>query len=124
MKSIHRQRGMTPLGWILVLLMIGFFALMALKLVPIYLESFTVGSVISDMKNEPGIGSMSALEITSKLNKRFDINTVTDVTTDDIYIEKTGDVMTITAEYEVRENFLANIDFVVSINKSVEVPLR
>jgi len=124
MKSIHRQRGMTPIGWILVLLLIAFFTLIALKLVPIYIESFTVGSVISDLKNEPGITSMNSREITSIINKRFDINTITSVSADDIYVEKLGDKMTISAEYEVRKPMLGNVDIMVSFNKTVEVPVR
>lgn len=124
MKSIHRQRGMTPIGWVLVFLLIAFFALIALKLVPIYLQSFSVGSVISDLKNEPGIGAMTSREITSIVQKRLDVNMVTSVSADDIYVDKLGDKMTISADYEVRESMLGNVDIVVSFNKSVEVPAR
>ena len=122
MKSIHRQRGMTPIGWILVFLMIAFFALITLKLTPIYIESFSVGSVISDLKNEPGISSMTSREITTIVNKRFDVNTITSVGADDIYVEKLAGTMTISADYEVRKAMLGNVDIVVSFNKSVEVP--
>jgi hypothetical protein len=124
MKSIHRQRGMTPIGWILVFLLIAFFALIALKLTPIYIESFTVGSVIADLKDEPGIGSMTSREITSLIQKRFDVNSVTGVSTDDVYVEKLGGTLTISAEYEVRKSMLGNVDIVVSFNKSVEVDAR
>ena len=124
MKSIYRQRGMTPIGWILVFLLIAFFALIALKLTPIYIESFTVGSVIADLKDEPGIGSMTSREITSLIHKRFDVNSVTGVSTDDVYVEKLGGTMTISAEYEVRKSMLGNVDIVVSFNKSVEVDAR
>ena len=124
MKSIHRQRGMTPIGWVLVFLLIAFFALIALNLVPIYLQSFSVGSVISDLKNEPGISSMTPRKIVSIVEKRLGINMVTGVTADDIYVDKIGDTMTISAEYEVRKNMLGNVDVVVSFNKSVEVPAR
>ena len=124
MKSIHRQRGMTPIGWVLVFLLIAFFALITLKLFPIYLKSFSVGSVISDLKNEPAIGTMTSREITSIVMKRLDINLVTDVDADDIYVEKVGDTMTISADYEVRKSMLGNVDIVVSFNKSVEVPAR
>jgi len=124
MKSIHRQRGMTPVGWVLVFLLIAFFALVALRLIPIYLESFSVGSVISDLKDEPGISAKTTREITTLINKRFDINSITNVGTGDIYVEKSGGTMTISAEYEVRKPMLGNVDIVVSFNKSVEVPAR
>lgn len=124
MKSIHRQRGMTPIGWVLVFLLIAFFALIALKLVPIYLKSFSVGSVISDLKDEPGIGAMTSRQITSIIVKRLDVNMVTGVGADDIYVEKVGNTMTISADYEVRDSMLGNVDIVVSFNKSVKVPAR
>ena len=124
MKSIHHQRGMTPIGWILVFLLIAFFTLITLKLVPIYIDSFTIGSVISDLKKEPGIGSKSPREVLATIEKRLDINMVKGVTADDIIVEKVGDTMSISAEYEVRENILGNVDVVVSFNKSVEVSAR
>ncbi len=124
MKSIHRQRGMTPIGWVLVFLLIAFFALIALKLVPIYLQSFSVGSVISDLKDEPGIGAMTSREITSLVTKRLDVNMVTGVNAEDIYVERLGSTKKIIADYEVREGMLGNVDVVVSFKKSVEVPAR
>lgn len=124
MKSIHRQRGMTPIGWILVFLLIAFFALIALKLIPIYLDSFTVGSVISDLKKEPGIATKTPREVLSMIEKRLDINMVEGISADDIYVEKIGDTLNISAEYEVRENLMGNVDLVVSFNKSVEVSAR
>jgi len=124
MKSIHRQRGMTPIGWIFVFLLIAFFTLVALKLVPIYLDSFTIASVISDLKKEPGIAAKTPREVVLIIQKRLDINMVQGITTDDIFVEKVGDTMTISAEYEVRKNMLANVDVVVSFNKSVEVSAR
>ena len=124
MKSIHRQRGMTPIGWILVFLLIAFFALIALKLVPIYIESFSVGAVISDLHKEPGISSMTSREIVNIVEKRLDINSVTSVSGDDILVDKLGNSLTITADYEVREPMLGNVEIVVSFNKSVEVAAR
>ena len=124
MKSIYRQRGMTPIGWIFVFLLIAFFTLIALKLVPIYLDSFTIGSVISDMKKEPGIANKAPREIVVMIEKRLDINMVKGITADDIFVEKVGDTLSISAEYEVRENLFANVDVVVSFNKSVEVSAR
>ena len=124
MKSIHRQRGMTTIGWVLVFLLIAFFALITLKLFPIYLKSFSVGSVISDLKDEPGISTMTSRQIISLVEKRLDVNMVTDVDANDIYVEKVGNTMTISADYEVRKSILGNVDVVVSFNKSVEVPAR
>jgi hypothetical protein len=115
---------MTPIGWIFVFLLIAFFTLVALKLVPIYLDSFTISSVITDLKKEPGIAAKTPREVVSIIEKRLDINMVEGITTDDIFVEKVGDTMTISAEYEVRKNVLGNVDVIVSFNESVEVSAR
>ena len=125
MKSIHRQRGMTPIGWILVFLLIAFFTLIALKLVPIYLDSFTIASVISDLRKEPGIAAKTPREVTAIIQKRLDINMVQGIISpDDIIVEKRGDTMYINADYEVRENVMGNVDVILSFSKSVEVSAR
>ena len=36
---LKRQKGMTAIGWILVLMLIAFFALLIMKIGPIYLEN-------------------------------------------------------------------------------------
>jgi uncharacterized protein YlxP (DUF503 family) len=122
MKSIKNQRGMTPIGWILVFALIAFFTLLALKLVPVYIDGFKVTSILESLKENREVGSMTTRQIMNTLNKRFDIDMVTDIEADDIYIEKTGGVLTITVDYEVRKNFIGNIDFLITFNKSVEVP--
>jgi len=105
-------------------LLIAFFTLIALKLVPIYLDSFTIGSVISDLGKEPGLAAKTPREVATMIERRLDINMVKGLTADDIIIDKVGDTMTISAEYEVREKMVGNVDVIVSFNKSVEVTAR
>ena len=119
--KIKKQRGMTAIGWVLVLMLIGFFALIGLSLAPIYIDNFTVASVLNDMKQEPGVGAQSMGEINNTIMKRLDINSVTDVTRDDIFIERSGGETTITIQYEVRKNLMGNVDLVVSFDKAVTV---
>ncbi len=124
MTSLHRQQGMTTIGWILVFLLIAFFTLITLKIVPIYLDSFTALSILKDLEADPDTGAMSPGEVVRTLRKRLDINMVEGVTNDDIYVERTGDAMIIGFDYEVRRNILGNLDVVVSFDKSIEVPVR
>ncbi len=125
MKSLQRQQGMTTIGWILTFLLIAFFTLIALKIVPIYIDSFKAVSILEDMEKDAyEVGAMSPGEIVRTLQKRLSINMVQGVTSDDIYVERNGDSMTIGLDYEVRRNLLGNLDVVVSFEKSIEVPVR
>jgi hypothetical protein len=121
MNSPQYQKGMTGLGWVMVFFLIAFFTLIILRLFPAYMDSFKVGSIVSDIREEQGIGSKTPAEIRTMIMRRFDINMVTDVGRDDIYIERRGGMLVIEVDYEVRRKMLGNIDVVISFNKSAEV---
>ena len=122
MISIGKQKGMTAIGWVFVFMLIALITLIMLKIMPIYLNSFTVKSSLASLEDERNIGSKSPKSIKKMLLKRFDVNMVTEPTKNDIYIEKLGGVMTVEVDYEVRKNLFGNLDVVVRVNESIEVP--
>jgi len=111
----HRQQGLTAISVVLILAMIGFFAMIAIRLFPIYVEHFSVVSHLESLAEETGITKKTNGEILSTLNKRFSIDDVKNVTDENIFIERNKDgSMLIAIEYEVRTPALGNIDMVVS----------
>jgi hypothetical protein len=124
MKQVGKQKGMTAIGWVFAFALIAIVTLVTLKLLPIYLDGFSVKSSLASLENEHNIGKMSPLKIKSMLLKRLDINMVTDVTKDDIYIDRSNGAMTIEVDYEVREKLIGNLDVVVMFNSSIEVPSK
>ncbi|MBZ0070225.1 MAG: DUF4845 domain-containing protein [Gammaproteobacteria bacterium] len=124
MRTLQSQRGMTAIGWIIVLGLIGFFVLLALRLTPGYLEYFSVASAIESLENEPEIGSKTTAEIRSMLDKRFSVNDVTSISGRDVKVESQGGRMRISVDYEKRVPVLGNIDAVATFKKEVEVVRR
>jgi hypothetical protein len=122
MNSIHKQRGMTAIGWVLIFLLIAVVTLVTLKLLPIYLDGYSVKSSLESIKSEHNIAKKSSLDIKRMLLKRLDINMVDEVTKDDIYIDKSRGSMIVEVDYEVRKKLLGNLDVVVSFYHSIEVP--
>jgi len=122
MNTRHHQRGMTAIGWLLVLGLIAFFTLITLKLVPIYLEYGKVVSVLESLPGEPGIATRSRSEIIKLITKRFDVNDVRRVSPKAVKVTREKGVTQISIEYERREHLMSNIDIVASFHKQVEVP--
>ncbi len=123
MKTIKSQRGMTGIGWMIVIALIFFFAYIVILLLPIYLENSGVKSVISDLAD--GTESYSSVKaLRSVINKRLDINMATSVSSGDITISRDADVFLVDIEYEVRESFLGNIDLLIKFKSVEEVPAR
>ena len=118
----QKQAGMTAIGWMGVIALIIMFVLMVLKLLPIYMDGFKVGSVLDDIESEPATSTMTPAMISKTIMKRLDINMVGNVSKEDIYIDKLKNSMTVEIDYEVRENLVGNVDVVVHFQKSVTIP--
>ncbi|MBI5461819.1 MAG: DUF4845 domain-containing protein [Gammaproteobacteria bacterium] len=121
MQTLKSQRGMTAIGWLIVLGLIGFFVLLALRMTPSYLEYFTISSALESLQNEPGMANKTPQDIRTMLSKRFDINDVGSITAKDVDIQNQGGSYLVGVDYEVRMPVLGNVDVVMSFNKEIEV---
>ena len=117
-KSLKSQRGMTGIGWMIVISLFLFFAYVLMILFPIYLDNYSVKSIISGL-SESDESFTSAAKLRRTINKRLDVNAVTSVRAEDITITREADKFLVDIDYEVREPFLGNIDLLFTF-KSVE----
>ncbi|HFQ91718.1 MAG TPA: DUF4845 domain-containing protein [Chromatiales bacterium] len=120
-KYNKKEAGLTGLGFIFILLILAFFVALGLKLVPVYLEYYNVTTSLQSLAKEDSSELSSSQDIKALLNKRLGINDVTSVSDQNITIGKEGDNTLVTVEYEVRKNFLGNVDIVVTFKDSVEL---
>ncbi|MDH5395728.1 MAG: DUF4845 domain-containing protein [Gammaproteobacteria bacterium] len=122
MKLKNKQKGLTGVSIMFLLIIIAFVALTFLKIMPVYFDSFKVGDVVKSLKDERGLGEKPNSEITNMILKRLDVNMVSDVSKDNVFIEKVKGSVLIDVEYEVRKPMFGNLDVIISFKKSVEVP--
>ena len=123
---MKKQQGMTAVGILMVLALIAFFTLLALRLVPPYLENFNVTSSLKSLQTEVGIKDKSPGEIRNLLQRRLDINDVANVKRENVTIAKDAKsgLLKIAVDYEVRVPIMLNVDAVVVFSDSVEVATR
>ncbi len=119
--NIKRQRGMTGLGWLTVLFLIGFFSMLAFRLVPIYLENYSVKTVVKSFKDEPLITQQSKKSVHRMVMKRLLTNGIRDIKKDMVKVEKKPGILNISIEYFVRKPMVGNIEIVVSFKDEVEL---
>lgn len=120
---MQQQRGMTLIGWVLVLALIGFFATLAIRLVPMYQEYFSVVKVMNQMELELKDNQYSKQQVMLYLQRRFDIDYISSVKNDDIEIyrgRETPYVTKIVLDYEVRKPFIAQIDLIGHFHKEID----
>lgn len=117
----QRQSGMTYMGMLVLLIVIAFFAVVAIKVAPLYMANFKVKSVLSSMKDERDIATMPPAEIEKRIMSRLDINDV-EIKRDDLKIVRAPNKTVITLNYEARVRLFANLDVVANFqDNSVEV---
>ncbi len=113
-----RQNGITLIGFVLVLLIASFFAYMAMRLVPVYTEYYSVVKSMKSVSNEEA-GSLSTVQ--SSLQRHFDVGYVGSVKGTDAKIIRGSDGTQLNMNYEVRKPFIYNIDFVVKFDYTVDL---
>ncbi len=117
-----KSEGLTFITIVILLMVIGFFTLLVLKIGPIYYDNSLVKSAIAGLKEEPSLMTMSKREITSSLEKRFDVSYVKDVTANDVIVTKRGKgYLKVVLDYEVVENIAGNLDVLVTFSDGFEV---
>lgn len=119
-----RQRGMSPLAMILIIVVIVAFGTFGVKTVPTYVDFNTIDTAINSLLTDAKVGLLSEEEIESRLGKRFTINNVKVVSERDLVIEKEGGYLTIVLDYEVRKDLFSNIDVVISFNREYRKNIR
>jgi len=113
---ISKQRGITLIGFLFVLAGALFVAYIAMKLIPIYLNHYSVVSSMKSLAAEPGAAEMSEGRIRNLLSRKFSTSYVKYITPRDIEIIRSTGVELV-AEYEVREDLIGNLDAVVTFKR-------
>lgn len=111
------QRGMAMIQWLILVLVVGGTATMAIRTVPHYIDFYTMVSVVEALpKNQVHV--MSKQKIRDSLKKRFKINNIREFDlTKIVAIERMRGTTAVTLEYEIREHLFYNVDVVLSFNK-------
>lgn len=121
---MHRKvKGITLIGFVIVLCVLGFFAYLAMRLIPMYVEYFGVVKAMEQVRREPGAAQKSLDEIRRDLSVKFDAQYVDDasVPPSAIMLKREGGNSTLRIAYEKRVEFLYNIDLVAKFDKSVSL---
>jgi len=120
--SKKRQQGLTAGGWLLVLALIGFFALLVLRLFPIYSNNFKFKGIVESLGQEEDIYRMPRKGMLRIIEKRININFAEGFKQEHLVIKllKSGN-KEIHIAYEDRRPILGNMDVVAKFDDYIIV---
>ncbi len=119
----NKQRGLGFLGLIVLVGVLGFTAVIGLKLFPVYMDSWKIDSVMNAVISEPGINDQSRQEVIESMLKRLDIDAVDSLNYknygDRLSIVKRKNSVTINVNYEITTPLLGNLSLLAQFDKTV-----
>ena len=129
MNSLSKQqKGMTFLGWCIVLALIGFFVLLIMRLFPLYNEKFIVQSAMESVASRPGIEKKADSDVFKEFlrtvqvggSSRFNDKSIKQLGKIE-KPEKGEQYKKLAIKFEVRNKFFQDIEFVLNFDKKVEL---
>jgi Tfp pilus assembly major pilin PilA len=127
MVKIQHQNGMTLLGFIIVAGVVSFFALIAMKVFPLYNESFAVTHSLESVVNQPDASEMTTRELQRAFLRYAQINSLyrfNDSNIGDYMTVNRGsrtEPRTITFAYEGRRDLFGELVIALVYERTVEL---
>ena len=106
------QGGMTLIGFVVVLAVVGLFAYVGMKLIPMYSEYYAVKQALKGLAAEPGIADQDPAKIQDLFFRRLYISYAEDVKPEHVKIKRVDAGWQMDVNYEVRKPIISNLDVV------------
>ena len=114
---MHREAGMTTLGLLILVGFIGIFAFAGLRLTPVYLNYMKIAGVVTGVHKEFDGANATRSAIRSSISRRFDIESVGEISARDVKVTKVEGGHEVAATYSHKAPFVGNVSFVVDFDK-------
>lgn len=120
-----RQKGITMMGLLIGLVLVGGWVYVGIRLTPVYLESMAIKSALGKVRDEyqsnPGT-TEQMLRI--GISRQFDVESIDVIDFRDVEISLDGGTFIMRAVYEETAPLVANVSLLVEFDDSVEVQAR
>lgn len=121
-----KQQGFTFISFLITAIIVIFLCLGLFRSLPVYIEHMNVSGSFSALENKFSKENterkpLKKTVIRQTLQRLFDVNDITRVNAKAISIKKEKGKYIVTADYDIRVPFFANIDLVFHFNNRTEL---
>jgi hypothetical protein len=115
------QRGITLIGWVVLLVPIAILVYAAIRLTPIYMNYFSVVKNLNLLASENKGETSTADGLRNSLDKHFQVGYVDHPSAKEVDIHREGSHWVAIADYEEVAPMFGNISILVQFHKQVEI---
>lgn len=121
MQSLQKQRGLSGISILVILIVAGFLVYVGIKITPVYIDHYAVKAALSSVENDPLTARKSKREIRNMITKRLDVNNIRHINRDHINIKRSGKNTIISIAYEERRPIVYNISLLMTFEETAEL---
>ena len=122
--SISKQRGLTLISWIVVIIFVLFQGVIAMNVLPVYMTDATVASVMEELPNDPVAQRASTKELKTVVAKKIRMNSVYTIKPENIKVKKGRGENIVIINYEPRGKLIGTLDYIVSFHHEARIQTR
>ena len=121
-----RQTGLTAISWMVVLAYLALQGILALRIIPVYLNYNTLQSVMDKLAVDPEIKGKGAKQISQIFRKRLKVNNlyVLSASKDAFKFKKITKGFNLSIKYEDQGPIFKNLNFVAKFEYEVDITTR
>ncbi len=116
-----RQRGLTFIGWLVLLVPLAIVFYAGVRLTPVYLNYMKVSRALTALQAEFKGEDTNAAALRTSLTKNFDIQSVDYPDAKDIQIKREGHAWIVEAAFDDQAPLFDNISIQVAFHKVVQI---
>lgn len=117
----HRQQGITLIGLLMILALVGVIGYAGMRLVPVYLNYIKIVRTLEQVAVEFKGDNVDPARIRVSLDRHWAIEDVAEITVKDVEIKKDGDGVSMHVAYDHTVPYISNVSLTVSFDKTVKV---
>jgi Tfp pilus assembly protein FimT len=115
----HRQRGISFIGFIIVLAVVGFFLFLGMKIGPTYVEYYSIRNAVNKVAAEAQGADLAAIR--KAMDRQMTIDYAGSYKPEFIRVQREGDQLKLVLNYEIRKPLIYNLDFVAKFQHSAPI---
>ncbi|MDP6536709.1 MAG: DUF4845 domain-containing protein [Gammaproteobacteria bacterium] len=119
-RNLHRQRGVSKFGLLMLLALITGFLTAGLKVGPLCVDHNLITGICQELIDNGETTNMTVTEVRDRVSNSLRINNVTGFELSNIRLRKENGAPIITVAYERRVELIANLDVLAKFDSTLQ----
>ena len=120
--GLGRQRGISFIGILLALVILGFLITLGMRLVPPYIDYYELRSLMNEIAHSPHASNEDLVQLWDVLSQRIAINNINGITRKDFSLKRDMSHRILGVKYQVIKPLTGNVDMLIHFQYTVSIP--